>query len=69
MLRPQETWFCELVSKPELELEINKNCWLRTIVKNDKTNISDIWIPNIDLLISHKNNIKIINNKQEEIDT
>jgi hypothetical protein len=51
MLRPKKTWSCELVSEPELELEINKGCWLRTIVKNDKMNISDISIPNIDLLI------------------
>jgi hypothetical protein len=40
MLRPQKNWSYELVSKPELELEVNKDCW--TIVKNDKTNISDI---------------------------
>jgi hypothetical protein len=52
MLRPQEAWSCELVSKPELELEVNKSCWLRSVVKNNKTNVSDIWIPNIDLLIS-----------------
>jgi hypothetical protein len=49
-------------------LEINKGCWLRTIVKNDKTDISDIWIPNIDLLLSHKDEIKINNAKQKEID-
>jgi hypothetical protein len=42
MLRPQEAWSCELVSIPELELEVNKGCWLRTIVKNDKKNISNI---------------------------
>jgi hypothetical protein len=59
MLKPQETWSCELVSKPELQLEINKGCWLRIIVKNEKMNISDIWIPNIDLLISQENYIKI----------
>jgi hypothetical protein len=61
MLRPQEAWSCEVVDKPELQLEINKSCWLRTIFKNDKTNISDICIPNIDLLISQEiknNNVK-----------
>jgi hypothetical protein len=68
MLKPQKAWSCELVSKPELELEINKGCWLRTVAKNDKTNISDIWIPNIDLLISQENDIKNNNNKQKEID-
>jgi hypothetical protein len=67
MLRSQEAWSCEVVSKPELGLEINEGCWLRTIVKNDKTNISDIWIPNIDLLISYKDEIKINNTKQKEI--
>jgi hypothetical protein len=68
MLRPQEAWSCELVSKPELELEVNKDYWLRTIVKNDKTNISDIWIPNIDLLISQENDNKVNKNKQKKID-
>jgi hypothetical protein len=68
MLKPQEAWFCELVEKPELQLEINKGCWLRTIVKNDKTNISDIWIPNIHLLIYQESDIKNNNSKQKEID-
>jgi hypothetical protein len=26
ILRPEEAYFCELLSKPELELEINKGC-------------------------------------------
>jgi hypothetical protein len=51
MLWPQEAWSCELIDKSELGLEFNKVCWLRTIVKNNKTSISDIWIPNIDLMI------------------
>jgi hypothetical protein len=54
MLRPQEAWSCELTDKPELRLEFNKGCWLRTVVKNNKTGISDIWIPNIDLMISQE---------------
>jgi hypothetical protein len=54
------------VDKPELGLQINKGCWLRTIVKNDKTNISDIWIPNIDLLISQE--VKNNNDKQKDQD-
>ncbi|MDR3150703.1 MAG: hypothetical protein LBU14_03725 [Candidatus Peribacteria bacterium] len=69
MLRPQKAWSCELISKPELEFEINKRCWLRTVVKNDKINILDIRIPNIDLLIFQENDIKSNNNKQKEIDT
>jgi hypothetical protein len=63
MLRPQEAWPCEITDKPELKLDFNKGCWLRMIVKNDKTSISDIWIPNIDLLIS-KNSTNNNDNEQ-----
>jgi hypothetical protein len=42
MLCPQEAWSCEITDKPELKLEFNKGCWLRMIVKNDKTSISDV---------------------------
>jgi hypothetical protein len=62
MLHSQEAWSCEITDKQELKLDFNKGCWLRTIVKNDKTSISDIWIPNIDLLIgksSTNNNDRI----------
>jgi hypothetical protein len=69
MLRPQEVWSCEVVDKPELQLKINTGCWLRTIVKNNKTSISDIWIPNIDLLISQgvKDNINKQKNEEPQI--
>jgi hypothetical protein len=46
-------------------LEINTDCWLRTIVKNNKTSISDIWIPNVDLLISQKVKDNILKQKDE----
>jgi hypothetical protein len=55
MLKLQKTWSCELVSKLKLELKLNKSCWLKII-----------WIPNIDLLILQKNNIKINENKQKK---
>jgi hypothetical protein len=41
MLCPQEAWSCEITDKPELKLEFNKGCWLRTIVKNDKTQFDE----------------------------
>jgi hypothetical protein len=63
MLGPQEAWSCEESVKQELKLEFNKGCWLRTIVKNNKTSISDIWIPNIDLLINK--NLNNNNNNDE----
>jgi hypothetical protein len=66
MLHPQEAWSCEIVDKPELGLDFNKGCWLRTIVKNNKTSMSDVWIPNIDLIISQE--IKDNNTKQKDID-
>jgi hypothetical protein len=52
--------------KPELQLKINTGCCLRTIVKNDKTNISDIWIPNIDLLIFQEVKDNIGKQKDED---
>jgi hypothetical protein len=39
MLQPQKMWSCEITDKSELGLEINKGCWLKTIVKNNKTSI------------------------------
>jgi hypothetical protein len=39
---------CEVVTKPELQLGINKGCWLRTIVKNDKTEINNARQKEID---------------------
>jgi hypothetical protein len=65
MLCPQEAWSCEITDKPELKLEFNKGCWLRTIVKNDKTSVSDVWIPNIDLLIN-KNSTNNNDNEQSD---
>jgi hypothetical protein len=67
MLRPQEAWSCETTDKSELQLEFNKGLWLRTIVKNNKTSMSDIWIPNIDLMISQK--VEDNNTEQTDIDT
>jgi hypothetical protein len=68
MLCPQEAWSCEITEKPELKLEFNKGCWLRTIVKNEKTIISDVWIPNIDLLIN-KNPTNNNDNEQPDENT
>jgi hypothetical protein len=48
-------------------VDFNKGCWLRTIVKNNKTSMSDIWIPNIDLMVSQKN--KNTDIKQKDTDT
>jgi hypothetical protein len=36
------------------------------IFKNNKINISDIWIPNIDLLLSQENSIKVNKDKQKK---
>jgi hypothetical protein len=66
MLGPQDAWSCEITDKPELKVEFNKGCWLRTIVKNDKTSISYVWIPNIDLLIN-KDSVNN-NNNNEQLD-
>jgi hypothetical protein len=46
MLRPIEAWSSTIVQKPELKIQFNKGCWLRTITKNNKESFSDIWIPN-----------------------
>jgi hypothetical protein len=54
MLRPIEAWSSELIQKPELKININKGCWLRTITKNNKESYSDIWIPNLNLLMKEK---------------
>jgi superfamily II DNA helicase RecQ len=54
MLRPIEAWKSKLIEKPELELDINKGCWLRILTKNNKESFSDVWIPNNDLLIEEK---------------
>jgi hypothetical protein len=67
MLQPQEAWTCEVVDKPELGLKFNEGCWLRTTVKNNKTNISNIWILNINLLISQE--VKNIINQQKVKDS
>jgi hypothetical protein len=66
MLQPQEVWSCEITDKSELKLDFNKGLWLRTIVKNNKTSMSDIWIPNINLMISQE--IKNNNTNQKDID-
>jgi hypothetical protein len=58
---------CELTEKSELGVDFNKGCWLRTIVKNNKTSMSDIWIPNIDLMVSQK--IKNTDREQKGTDT
>jgi hypothetical protein len=50
-----------------LQIEFNKGLWLRKIVKNNKTSMSDIWIPNIDLMISQKTEDN--NTEQTDIDT
>jgi hypothetical protein len=51
MLRLIETWSNELIQKPELKTNAKKGCWLKTITKNNKESYSDIWIPNIDILM------------------
>jgi hypothetical protein len=67
MLQPQEAWSCEITDKSELQIEFNKRLWLRTVVKNNKTSMSDIWVPNIDLMISQK--VEDNNTEQTDIDT
>jgi hypothetical protein len=66
MLQPQEAWSCEITDKSELGVDFNKGCWLRTIVKNNKTSMSDIWISNIDLMISQE--VKNSSMDQKDID-
>jgi hypothetical protein len=51
MLGPIEVWSSTIVQKPELKIHFNKGCWLRTITKNNKESYSDIWIPNLNLLM------------------
>jgi hypothetical protein len=42
MLRPFEVLSSILVQKPELKIDFNKGCWLRTITKNNKESYSNI---------------------------
>jgi hypothetical protein len=46
-------------------LKENNGWWIRTIVKNNKINYSDIWILNIDLLINQDNENNIAKNHQK----
>jgi hypothetical protein len=56
-----------LIQKPKLKINNNKVCWSRTLTKNNKKSDSDIWIPNIDILMKKIKNINSIINKSEEV--
>jgi hypothetical protein len=57
MLRFIEAWSSELTQKPKLKININKGCWLRTIIKNNKESFLDILISNVDLLRKERKKI------------
>jgi hypothetical protein len=68
LLKPIEAWSSELIQKPELKINTNKGCWLRTITKNNKESYSDIWITNLNLLMRERKKIvPIISNSEETI--
>jgi hypothetical protein len=67
MLRPIEAWSSTIVQKPELKIHFNKGCWLRTITKNNKESYSDIWIPNLNLLMKERKKLDIEISESEEI--
>jgi hypothetical protein len=70
MLRPIETCSSTLIQKRELKIDFNKGGWLRIITKNNKKSYSDIWIPNLNLLMKERKKVyPEVTNSEETMDS